>query len=119
MTQRMLSRIWPHVPPAQRRRLIAQLSQMVTRRLDRTAPAEETPYEPDSVLTPCGTPQNSPGALRSFSSGLCAPVDPAADAPASGVDALAIRPRRARAGSGLGPAAGVGDLSLSRFLSGM
>ena len=52
MTQRMLSRIWPHVPPAQRRRLIAQLSQMVTRRLDMTAPAEETPNEHDSALTP-------------------------------------------------------------------
>ena len=49
MTQRMLSRIWPHVPPAQRRRLIAQLSQMVTRRLDRPTPAEETPYEPDNA----------------------------------------------------------------------
>src|ERR1043166_8233937 len=99
MTQRMLSRIWPHVPPAQRRRLIAQLSQMVARRLDRTAPAEETPYEPDHALTPCGTPQNSPGALRSFGSGLCAPVDPAADAPASGVDALAIDRKSTRLNS--------------------
>src|SRR5438094_10450598 len=52
MTQRRLSRIWPHVPPAQRRRLIAQLSQMVTRRLDMTTPAEETPHEHDSTLTP-------------------------------------------------------------------
>src|SRR5439155_14226153 len=109
MTQRMLSRIWPHVPPAQRRRLIAQLSQMVTRRLDRTAPAEETPHEHDSALTPFGAPQNSRVALRPLGGGLCAPVDTTADDPASGVDALAIRPRRARTGAGLGQAAGVGD----------
>jgi hypothetical protein len=62
MTQRRLSRIWPHVPPAQRRRLMAQRSQMVTRRLAITAPAEETPHEHDSALTPCGTPQNARGA---------------------------------------------------------
>jgi hypothetical protein len=59
MTQRMLSRIWPHVPPAQRRRRMAQLSQMVTRHLETTAPAEETPHEHDSARTPFGTPQNS------------------------------------------------------------
>jgi len=76
MTQRTLSMIWPHVPPAQRRRLIAQLSQIVTRRLDMTAPAEETPREHDSVFTPFGTPHNSRVALRSLGSGLCAPIDP-------------------------------------------
>src|SRR5262245_10176644 len=109
MTQHRLSRIWPHVPLAQRQRLIAQLSQMVTRRLDRPALAEETPHEHDSARTLCGAPQNSPGALRSLGSSLCAPVDPAATDPASGVDAFAIRPGRARAGPGLGQAAGVGD----------
>src|SRR2546426_12213484 len=96
MTQRMLSRIWPHVPPAQRRRRIAQLSQMGTRPLETTAPAEETPNEHASALTPFGTPHNSRGALRSLGGGLCAPVDTAADDPASGVDALAIRLSRAR-----------------------
>lgn len=62
MTPHRLSRLWPHVPPAQRRRLLAQLSQMVTRHLDMPASAEETPHEHDSARTPCGAPQNSPGA---------------------------------------------------------
>jgi hypothetical protein len=34
MTPYGLARIWPHVPLAQRRRLIAQLSQMATRHLE-------------------------------------------------------------------------------------
>jgi hypothetical protein len=62
MTQRRLSRIGPHVPPAQRRRLMAQLSQLGTRRLDMTARAEETPHAHDSAPTPCGTPHKSRGA---------------------------------------------------------
>ena len=41
MTHRTLSGIWPQVPPAQRRRLIAQLSQMATRLLETTTRAEE------------------------------------------------------------------------------
>jgi hypothetical protein len=62
MTQHRLARSWPHVPPAQRRRLIAQLSQLGTRHLARPASAEETPQEHDRARTPCGAPQNSPGA---------------------------------------------------------
>jgi hypothetical protein len=42
MIHQALSRIWPHVPVAQRRRLIAQLSQMATQYLQTIRPAEET-----------------------------------------------------------------------------
>jgi hypothetical protein len=49
MTPYGLARIWPHVPLAQRRRLIAQLSQMATRHLETIWQAEEPPDEPNDT----------------------------------------------------------------------
>ena len=49
MTPYGLARIWPHVPLAQRRRLIAQLSQMATRYLETIWQAEEPPDEPNDT----------------------------------------------------------------------
>ena len=50
MTHQNLSGIWPHVPPAQLCRLIAQLSQMATRLLETQAPAEEAHDEHDNSI---------------------------------------------------------------------
>ena len=59
MTHQALSRIWPHVPMAQRRRLIAQLSQMATQYLQTIRPAEETLDELTNTCRCLGEHQDS------------------------------------------------------------
>src|SRR5262245_41315239 len=109
MTSASPVRIWTCIPQTQRRRLIAQLSQMATRFLETTRPAEETHHEHNAFLKGFGEPQDSGGALRALGGGLRAPVPPPAGAAAPGVDTAAIRVGRARPGVGLDPVARAGD----------
>jgi hypothetical protein len=63
MTSASPLRIWTCIPQTQRCRLIAQLSQMATRFLETTRPAEETHHEHNELLEGFGEPQDSGSAL--------------------------------------------------------
>jgi hypothetical protein len=65
MTHQAMSRIWPHVPVAQRRWLIAQLSQMATRYLQTIRQAEEALDEHNNTCRCLGEHQDSGSAPRS------------------------------------------------------
>src|SRR4030095_5747843 len=106
MTPYGLARIWPHVPLAQRRRLIAQLSQMATRHLETIWQAEEPPDEPNDTWQWLGKPQDLAGASRAVGGGVCPAVAPPTAHPAPGVDPAPIRTGRPGPGAWLAPSTG-------------
>src|ERR671923_2356611 len=104
MTLHSVSMIWPDVPEAQRRCLIALLGQMATRPLATTLSREGTTYDCPTLDQRRSPDQDSGTAPRSPSRGVCAPIDsPAVGAP-PGVDPAPIRSRGAGAGLRLGTA---------------
>src|SRR5919109_5082444 len=109
MTHYVVSMVWPEVPEAQRRCLIALLGQMATRQLATTQARKENAYDGDDREPHRSLCQDSGAASRPPGRGVCTPIDTAATGAPPGVDPPPIRPRGAGAGLRLGPAPGARD----------
>src|SRR5262252_2180248 len=109
MTHYVVSMIWPDVPEAQRRRLIALLGQMATRHLATARGQKGNANDSDDSEHRRELRQNSGAAPRPPGRGVCAPIDAAAIGAPPGVDSTPIRPRGAGTGLRLGTAPGARD----------
>ena len=109
MTPHTLSEIWTAVPPERRRRLIALLSQVTARLVTVLPTTEEKLYDGINTAIRRREQQASGPSPGPSGCGLWPTVDTPATRTPPGVDAPAIRARRARAGLRLGVTAGAGD----------